>query len=887
METGRPRAHAHYLLTLVLIAAFAGIAASPAAEAVSAEPPKPTSEIGLGEQASIEVAPGVDPRSEYGFAGDSPTPGSIEAARSVALETGRVRVVVGLRAEWAPEGLLQSDVVAAQRAEIADLADALVAAVPDAGVLRRYETIPFIALSLDAEQLDGLLATGAIASLQVDDLAAPSLRDSIPLVGSDVLDGEGIDGRNTSIAIIDTGVQKSHPFMAGGVIWERCFADSDGNPATTAGDCPNGLNFQDTTGAGEPCTWSSCDHGTHVAGIAAGLNGDDGDTPLLQGVANGAWYAVYQVFHRNYTDCDPNFETTPCARTWRSDYLAALEHLYANRTVFSGQGRPLAAANMSLGGGQHFSHCDATRPGLKAAIDNLRSAGIATVASSGNAGYKTAVGSPACISTAISVGNTTKNDVVSGSSNVAAFLDLFAPGTNITSSIPTGSGTWATFGGTSMSAPHVSGAIAILKQVDPGASVDHILAWLEQSGYWILDDRAGAPATIRRPRIWLDPCLADQPECFAKPANNAFASASNLKVIDCDAANPCYSYLATKQPNEPDHASSAGGHSVWFKWRAPADGTIDVDTAGSDFDTLLAVYTGDTIGKLGEVASNDDDPGGGVFTSRVEDVAVDKDVWYRIAVDGYTPVVYEGGPAGRVHIDLSFTPAPHLCNGYAATIVGSGAAENLTGTPSRDVIVGYGGADTIEGKGGGDELCGGAGNDTIDGGAGRDGIFGGAGADVLRGGNGKDEIDGRNGRDILRGNDGDDDIDGGSRKDAIYGGLGDDVLRGGGGADEIWGGAGFDEIRGGAGNDSIAGGGAGDHILGGAGADAAHGQAGNDTLEGGEGQDSLWGEVGRDTILGQQKIDSLFGGQGDDLLDGGPGTDSCVGGSGSDTLISC
>ncbi len=887
METGRPRAHAHYLLTLALIAAFVAFADSPTAAAVAAQQPKPPSEIEPSDQASIKVTPGADPRSEYGFAADSPTPASIDAARSETVATGWARVIVGLQTDWAPEGLLPSDVAAEQRTEIADLTDSLLAAVPGAGVLRRYESIPFIALSLDADQLDSLLATGAVASLEIDDLAAPSLRDSIPLVGSDVLDGDAIDGRNTTIAIIDTGVQKSHPFMAGGVIWERCFADSDGNPATTTGDCPNGLNFQDTAGAGEPCTWSSCDHGTHVAGIAAGLNGDDGDTPLLQGVAKGAWYAVYQVFHRNYTDCDPGFETIPCARTWRSDYLAALEHLYANRTVFSGQGRPLAAANMSLGGGQHFAHCDAVRPGLKAAIDNLRSARIATVASSGNAGYKTSIGSPACISTAISVGNTTKNDGVAAGSNVADFLDLFAPGTNITSSIPTGSGTWATFSGTSMAAPHVSGAIAILKQVDPGASVDDVLAWLEQAGWWILDDRTGAPGTIRRPRIWLDPCLSTAPECFGKPANNAFASAYNLKVIDCDAANPCYSYLATKQPNEPNHASSTGGHSVWFKWRAPADGTIEVDTAGSDFDTLLAVYTGDTIGKLDEVASNDDDPGGGVFTSRVEDVAVDKDVWYRIAVDGYTPLFYAEGPAGRVHVDLSFTPAPHLCNGYAATIVGSGASETLTGTADRDVIVGYGGADTIEGKGGADELCGGAGNDTIDGGAGRDGIFGGAGADVLIGGNGKDEIDGRNGADILRGNDGDDDLDGGRRKDAIYGGVGDDVLRGGGGADEMWGGAGFDEIRGGAGNDMMAGGGAGDHLLGGAGADEAHGQAGHDTVEGGEGKDSLWGEAGRDTVLGQQKVDSLFGGPGNDTLDGGPGDDSCSGGAGSDVLISC
>ncbi|MET0827547.1 MAG: hypothetical protein ABWZ89_13615, partial [Acidimicrobiales bacterium] len=47
---------------------------------------------------------------------------------------------------------------------------------------------------------------------------------------------------------------------------------------------------------------------------------------------------------------------------------------------------------------------------------------------------------------------------------------------------------------------------------------------------------------------------------------------------------------ATKQAGEPNHAGNAGGASLWFKWTSPVSGEVSVDTCGSGFDTLLAVY---------------------------------------------------------------------------------------------------------------------------------------------------------------------------------------------------------------------------------------------------------------------------------------------------------
>jgi hypothetical protein len=137
---------------------------------------------------------------------------------------------------------------------------------------------------------------------------------------------------------------------------------------------------------------------------------------------------------------------------------------------------------MSIGGGEYSSQaeCDADHPAEKAAIDQLRSVGIAVVVSAGNEGVADALGSPGCISSAVSVGSTTKSDGISIFSNSAPFLSLLAPGSSITSSLP--GGDFGIKSGTSMAAPHVTGAWAILKQKNGAASVDQVLDALQSTG---------------------------------------------------------------------------------------------------------------------------------------------------------------------------------------------------------------------------------------------------------------------------------------------------------------------------------------------------------------------------------------------------------------------
>ena len=99
---------------------------------------------------------------------------------------------------------------------------------------------------------------------------------------------------------------------------------------------------------------------------------------------------------------------------------------------------------------------------------------------------------------------------------------------------------------------------------------------------------------------------------------------------------------ASKEGGEPAHAGDVGGHSIWYLWRAPISGPVDFNTAGSEFDTTLAVYTGTAPGSLNPIAGNNDDAGG-VMTSRVDFQAVEG-TDYQIAIDGF------GGVSGKARL---------------------------------------------------------------------------------------------------------------------------------------------------------------------------------------------------------------------------------------------
>ena len=401
--------------------------------------------------------------------------------RERAQSAGRVRAIVELRTGRAQvaEGRMSRAAAAAQRRRIRNAGDAVTARMQarNARLMRRFESVPFVVLEVDTNALDALASDPDVVAVVEDRLLEPSLAESIPLVEADAAHGLGLDGSGTVVAILDTGVDASHPFLAGKVVAEACFASP--GQAEDPGDCPNGTDTQTGTGAGVPCSYVGCDHGTHVAGIAAGQDAS------VTGVAPGADLIAVQVFHASNFCAVP-----PCPLAYGSDISAGLEYVYDLRDQYD-----IAAVNMSLGGGISSSSCDGLDPQMTAVIDNLRSVEIATVVASGNDGVIGGLGFPACISSAISVAATDDSDLVAWFSNTSSDLDLFAPGVAIDSSVP--GGQFANFNGTSMASPHVAGAFAILRQANSSASVDELLTTLSDTGRPVYDDRGGATPVVK------------------------------------------------------------------------------------------------------------------------------------------------------------------------------------------------------------------------------------------------------------------------------------------------------------------------------------------------------------------------------------------------------
>ena len=466
---------------------------------------------------------------------------------------GAVRVIVGLDVGFQPEGeLTSSQAVQEQRASFAQaqqsFLDRLVAYNPD--LVKRFETIPFIALEVDAAALERMRTFADVVSIEEDVVMKPSLAESTQIVGATAAWARGFSGAGQTIAILDTGVDKNHPFLAGKVVSEACYST---NNSVATSLCPNGVTVSETPGSGLNCPASvaGCDHGTHVAGIAAGRGSS------FSGVARDANVIAIQVFSRFNSSADCG-GMAPCAGSYTSDQMKGLERVRNLSNSFN-----IAAVNLSVGGRSFTSNCDANNPGMTAAINSLRSVGIATIIASGNDGHTNALGSPACISSAISVGSTddgcpgTTLDAVSHFSNSASFLNLLAPGQCINSSLP--GGRFANSAGTSMAAPHVAGAFAVLRSSAPNADVTQILSALTSTGANITDSRNG----ITKPRIRIDAALdaLNNSACSytISPLNQSFTASGGQGSVSVTTASNC-TWQASSNANWITINSGASGN---------------------------------------------------------------------------------------------------------------------------------------------------------------------------------------------------------------------------------------------------------------------------------------------------------------------------------------
>jgi subtilisin family serine protease len=549
---------------------------------------------------------------------------------------GSARVIVGVRTTFVPEGFLASPAdVVDQRAAMQLAVDGAMgrAAASGAVIGHRFETIPFFTAEVDATALAALAAMPDVASIELNAPEPPLLAQSIPLIQAHVAWGAGHTGAGWNVAVLDTGVEKTHAFFGGRVVSEACYSNNNGAGGATS-VCPGGVPSSIAVGSGVNCSASidGCDHGTHVAGIAAGAGGLGG----INGVAPLAGVIAIQVFTRfdDTTNCPSTNGPPPCIASYPSDQIDGLERVL--ELAGPNNVNRIAAVNMSLGGGAPTPmNCDAAQASRKAAIDNLASLGIATVIATGNDSSSAGVSTPACISTAVAVGSTTKSDAMSSFTNRSpGMVDLVAPGSSIQSSIL--GNTYEFLSGTSMATPHVAGAWAVLKQAAPGATVTQVLTALRNTGQ-VIDDSGNAYSRIN-------------------------VNAARLALIG-----------TTTVPGVPGTPVITGaGNSVTITWTSPVTG----GTPTSYTVVARAVAGGPVIATL---------PVGAALTTTVPAPSGSYHVTV-VASNSAGPGPESDGVTFSVPV---ITPPPGAPTGLAVTVAGSEAAFTWTAPSTGGPTTGY------------------------------------------------------------------------------------------------------------------------------------------------------------------------------------------------------
>ena len=294
------------------------------------------------------------------------------------------------------------------------------------------EQLAIDAPAIDKGQTQQLAQTGPFAGIDtiyLDQKVKASLAVSVPQIGAPQAWAAGFDGTGVDVAVLDTGIDKTHPDLQGKVVQEANFTTD-----ATAAD-GNG-------------------HGTHVASTVAGSGAASGG--LRKGVAPGA-----ELMNGKVLDGNGNGQ-----ESW---VIAGMEWAATNGAE---------VISMSLQAGV----TDGTDPVSQAANQLTEANGVLFTVAAGNFGSAAqTVTSPGAANQALTVGAVDSTDTIAGFSgrgprlgDYAVKPDITAPGVNIIAARGAGTalGTpfdafYTTLSGTSMATPHVAGSAAILKQEFP------------------------------------------------------------------------------------------------------------------------------------------------------------------------------------------------------------------------------------------------------------------------------------------------------------------------------------------------------------------------------------------------------------------------------------
>jgi subtilisin family serine protease len=507
--------------------------------------------------------------------------------QSYVESANRARVIVMLRADAAPPEAERFQTPEAREAWTGAV-DALQTRVirrissSNMAVEARFKNIPGMTCEVTAAGLQALLDDPNVESVQADTLEYRHLGQGIPLMGATGV-RSAYDGAGMTIAVIDDGVDYTHPNLGNG-----------GFPnSKVIGGIDTAL-----TGDADPFPGGGNTHGTSVSGIACGDIPATITNDYVGGMAPGARIAAVKVFGDG------------AATAFNSDIVEGIDWCVANQ--YLDPANPILVINMSLGGGRYFSAASAAAadPARLASVNAAVAAGITVVASSGNDGYCDSMGVPAALAPVISVGavydaafgtvgfcvnsascypgsgtcsgtgkvasQATGAGVVTAYSNTADFLDVFGASHNAYTP-QTGGGYDTNFGGTSAAAPYVAGAVALIQAAalaETGSYLppETIRSLLTSTGVSTTDTKGGGLSPgITKP-------LVDVEEAYL-----SFATGSPIQEIEVSDNSVSFFLPSAGTANAPltlSNAADAGGLSLEFEIETSVEGE-EVEQIGS------------------------------------------------------------------------------------------------------------------------------------------------------------------------------------------------------------------------------------------------------------------------------------------------------------------